>query len=336
MNNIGLKKTIVIIWLTGLSFVTGVFFWYGEWVYRLPTPITFIIHILLTSAIVFICGLWVYQLKKYKEIQITQAFQVAELQKEAHLSAERKENAEVLSKLNETLQRQAKELIFSNAELEQFAYVASHDLQEPLRMITSFLGQLENNYGNILDNKGKQYIHFAIDGARRMRQIILDLFEFSRVGRTEDKLEEVNIKELVNDIYGWYNKQMREKNAMVLFDNLPSLQTFKAPMRQVFQNLIANGLKYQLPGASPVVVITANEEPQYWTFSVKDNGIGINKEDHERAFIIFQRLHCMEDYTGTGLGLAVTKKIIENLGGKIWVESEEGAGSTFYFTIPKK
>ncbi len=297
---------------------------------------TFLIHILLTSSIVFICGLWAYQLKKYNEIQIAQALQVAELQKEVQLSAERKKNAEVLSKLNETLQQQTKELLFSNTELEQFAYAASHDLQEPLRMITSFLGQLENKYEHVLDNKAKQYIHFATDGARRMKQIIFDLLEFSRVGRTEDKLEAVNIQELVNEICGLYRKQVEEKNAVVLFDNLPSLQTFKAPVRQVFQNLVANGLKYQLPGANPVLVITATEEPQHWTFSVKDNGIGISHENHEKVFVIFKRLHSKEEYEGTGLGLALTKKIIENLGGKIWVESDEEAGSTFYFTIPKK
>ena len=248
---------------------------------------------------------------------------------------EREQNAIVMSKLNVDLQRQAKELEFSNSELEQFAYVASHDLQEPLRMITGFLGLIEKKYADIIDNKGKQYIKYAVDGAQRMRQIIYDLLEFSRVGRTEDKLEKVNIELVVTDIIRLYKNQMEDQQADIMFNNLPTLKTFKAPIRQVFQNLIANGLKYQAADNKPVISISHKEFDNEWIFSVKDNGIGINDEYFDKIFIIFQRLHNREIYNGTGMGLAVTKKIIENLGGKIWVESEEGKGSIFHFTLPK-
>jgi two-component system sensor histidine kinase/response regulator len=296
---------------------------------------TFIIHILLTSAIFFICGLWAYQLNKYSQVQVSQALQMAELQKEAQLSTERKQHAEILTLLNKDLEQKAKELAFSNTGLEQFAYVASHDMQEPLRTITSFLKQLERKYSQIIDDKGKQYIHYAVDGAERMRQIIFDLLEFSRVGRTEDKLEEVDICEIVTEITGLYAEQIKQQQAKIEFGNLPKLQTFKTPLRQVFQNLIANGLKYQKKGEKPLINISCEETEMHWLFSVKDNGIGIKADDLDQIFIIFKRLHNREEYAGNGIGLAVTKKIIENIGGEIWVESTEGTGSTFYLTVLK-
>ncbi len=240
-----------------------------------------------------------------------------------------------LEELNENLKKHAKELAISNAELEQFAYVASHDLQEPLRMVTSFMTQLEKKYGDVVDDKGKQYIHFAVDGAKRMRQIILDLLDFSRVGRTEDDLEEVNFNKLTDEILALYRRQTEELQARVIFENLPTFQTYKTPMRQVFQNLIGNSLKYHKANEAPVISITCKETKTHFQFSFKDNGIGISPEYFDRIFIIFQRLHNKDEYSGTGMGLAITKKIIENFGGKIWVESVEENGSTFYFTMLK-
>nr|WP_294946989.1 PAS domain S-box protein [uncultured Mucilaginibacter sp.] len=248
---------------------------------------------------------------------------------------ERKLHDIKLLELNKNLRIQAKELAISNAELEQFAYVASHDLQEPLRMVTSFLTQLERKYNAIIDDKGKQYIHFAVDGAKRMRQIILDLLEFSRVGKLEDKLEEVDINTLIKDILALYRKQIDEKHAKVLFEGLPVMVAYKTSLRQVFQNLISNSLKYSRSGVVPLIHITCNDNDTHWCFAVKDNGIGIDSEYFEKIFIIFQRLHGKNEYSGTGMGLAVTKKIVESLGGKIWVESTEGAGCDFYFTILK-
>jgi PAS domain S-box-containing protein len=241
-----------------------------------------------------------------------------------------------LNKLNENLQKQAKELAISNAELEQFAYVASHDLQEPLRMVTSFLTLLEKKYRDIIDESGKKYIDFAVDGAKRMRQIILDLLEFSRVGRIEDKLEVVNLNEVVEEIQILFRKQIEEKNASIVAGKLPTLNAYKAPLRQVFQNLISNALKYTRKGIPSQIQVTAKKLRNYWQFSIADNGIGIDDEYFDKIFIIFQRLHNKDDFSGTGMGLAVTKKIIENLGGKIWLESKEGKGSTFYFTLLKK
>ncbi|MEI9947152.1 MAG: PAS domain S-box protein [Chitinophagaceae bacterium] len=249
--------------------------------------------------------------------------------------SERKLSEKLLHELNEDLQKQAKELSVSNKELEQFAYVASHDLQEPLRMITSFLTQLEKKYGNIIDDKGKEYIGFAVDGAKRMRQIILDLLEFSRVGSIEEIQETLDLNELVNEIKILYRKKLEDKNATVEFTELPVIQAMKAPLLQVFQNLIGNALKYSRENIPSRIQITSKEFEDRWEFAVKDNGIGIREEYFDQIFIIFQRLHNKNEYSGTGMGLAITKKIIENLGGKIWVESEEGIGSTFYFTIKR-
>ena len=247
----------------------------------------------------------------------------------------RKESDMHLHELNENLQKHAKELAISNAELEQFAYVASHDLQEPLRMVTSFLSQLERKYGHLLDEKGKQYILFAVDGAKRMRQIILDLLDYSKVGQTDDDLESIDINKLINEILILHRKQTEELNAKVVFSNLPIVQSYKTPLRQVFQNLISNGLKYHQPGVAPQIKVTCTETETDYLFSVEDNGIGIEAAYFEKIFVIFQRLHNKDEYTGTGMGLAIAKKIIENLGGKIWVESDSGKGSIFYFTLLK-
>lgn len=249
--------------------------------------------------------------------------------------SDRKASEIRLTQLNESLSKQTKELAISNAELEQFAYVASHDLQEPLRMVTSFLTQLEKKYGDTIDSKGKQYIYFAVDGAKRMRQIILDLLEFSRVGRTVNKKEPVDLSELVTEVEGLHRKQIDESEATIEVTPLPTLMSYRAPIRQVFQNLISNGLKYQSPGNHPAIRIAFDETDTHWQFSISDNGIGIDSEYFDRIFIIFQRLHNKDEYTGTGMGLAVTRKIIETLGGRIWVESEPGKGSTFSFTISK-
>jgi len=249
---------------------------------------------------------------------------------------ERKKSEIQLAELNEDLQKHIKELAISNAELEQFAYVASHDLQEPLRMVTSFMTQLEKKYGDVVDDKGRQYIHFAVDGAKRMRQIILDLLDFSRVGRTEDDQEKIDFNKVVNEVLALYRRQIEEIRAEVAFDNLPVIYTYKTPFRQVFQNLIGNSLKYHTTDKVPVIKISCKETRTHFQFSIKDNGIGISPEYFDKIFIIFQRLHNKDEYSGTGMGLAITKKIIEGLGGKIWVESSAGKGSTFYFTILKK
>jgi len=249
---------------------------------------------------------------------------------------ERKKSESDLTELNQNLLYQTKELERSNTELEQFAYVASHDLQEPLRMVTSFLTQLEKKYAGAIDEKGKTYIGFAVDGAKRMRQIILDLLEFSRVGRTEEKKEVVDTSMLVKDVKVLFRKQIEEKHATIETSDLPSVRAYKLPLYQVFQNLISNALKYAASERPCLIRIAAIELEAYWQFDISDTGIGISPEYFEKIFVIFQRLHNKDDYTGTGMGLAITKKIVDNLGGRIWVTSEENKGSSFHFTIPKQ
>lgn len=249
-----------------------------------------------------------------------------------------------LKQLNEDLKDHVKKLALSNEELEQFAFATSHDLQEPLRMVTSFLTQLERKYGDVLDDKAKKYIAFAVDGAKRMRQIILDLLEYSRVGKTNETEKIVDVNTIMADVQILLAKKIREKNAVLKIDNLPSIYAEITSLRQVFQNLITNALEYAVKDVPVQIHVTAKETGDFWQFAIADNGIGIDKEYYEKIFLIFQRLHTKEEHPGTGLGLAITKKIIETHGGKIWVESEEarpddhvgrGKGSTFYFTIKK-
>jgi PAS domain S-box-containing protein len=246
-----------------------------------------------------------------------------------------RENERNLFELNEELQAQAKELAVSNKELEQFAYVASHDLQEPLRMISSFLTLFEKNYADKLDENGKLYISYAVDGSKRMRQIILDLLELSRVGNINEEQKLIDINKLVQEIILLYNKQVEEKNAIIEVAALPAINGYSASLRQVFQNLIGNALKYSKKDTAVHITISATELEHHWQFAIADNGIGISAEYFEKIFVIFQRLHKKEEFSGTGIGLAITKKVIETYGGQIWVASKPGEGTTFYFTIKK-
>ncbi|GAA4772022.1 MULTISPECIES: PAS domain-containing protein [Flavobacterium] len=247
----------------------------------------------------------------------------------------RKEYEESLKSLNAQLEKQTKDLMISNKELEQFAYIASHDLQEPLRMVTSFLNQLKRKYNDQLDEKAHQYIHFAVDGSLRMRQIILDILEFSRVGKHDENKDEIDLNEIINEVCQLQHKLIEEKEALIKFKNLPIVVSYRSPILQIFQNLIGNALKYSKDNVPVTIEVSAKETRNEWEIAIKDNGIGISKEYHEKIFILFQRLHVNEEYRGTGIGLAIVKKILDNLGGSIWVESEEGLGSTFYFKIPK-
>jgi light-regulated signal transduction histidine kinase (bacteriophytochrome) len=240
-----------------------------------------------------------------------------------------------LKNLNKNLKQQATELAISNAELEQFAYVASHDLQEPLRMVSSFLSQLDRKYKDKLDDKAQKYIHFAVDGAIRMRQVILDLLEYSRIGKEEHHLERVDLEEVIFEVTQLQAQLIKKKKAKIRFEGDTTIVCYKSPILQVFQNLIGNALKYSKDDVPPVIDISCREEKNQWMFSVQDNGIGIREEYFSKIFVIFQRLHAKQEYTGTGLGLAIVKKIVEGLGGKIWLESELNVGTTFYFTISK-
>ncbi|HEV2478476.1 MAG TPA: ATP-binding protein [Puia sp.] len=240
-----------------------------------------------------------------------------------------------LGKLNADLGKRASELASSNAELERFAYIASHDLQEPLRMVSSFLQLLQKRYKGQLDPKADQYIHFAVDGAERMKVLIMDLLEYSRVGSSKDGFGEVDTAEIVQEVGDIFREKIIAARAQVDIDPLPKVWGDKVQLMQLFQNLLSNALKYHSEKL-PSVRVHAGEEASHWLFSVKDNGIGIDTQFFDKIFIIFQRLHNKSDYSGTGIGLAICKKIVERHGGRIWVESRPGEGSTFYFTISKK
>jgi PAS domain S-box-containing protein len=236
-------------------------------------------------------------------------------------------------KSDDILKSKLEELAHSNAELEQFAYVSSHDLQEPLRMITSYLQLLQKRYQGNLDDKADKYIYFAVDGASRMQNLINDLLELSRVSTKSRELESTNCKFILNQALFNLRVIIKEEKATVSHDTLPEVIADSTQLVQVFQNLIANGIKFHSKEA-PKIHITAEKKESEWIFSVQDNGIGIDPQYSGKIFEIFKRLHTREQFSGTGIGLAICKKIVEKYGGRIWVESELGKGSTFYFTLP--
>lgn len=248
---------------------------------------------------------------------------------------ERKHNEIMLNELNVQLKKREVELVAYNSELEQFAYIVSHDLQEPLRMITGFLTRLEDKYSEQLDEKAREYIWFAKDGAVRMRSIIDDLLEYSRLGKAGYQLEKTDTAELLRSAIHLNRHLIKENDARIYFDSMPVIQAARTPMQQVFSNLINNAIKYRRATHPPEIRITVKEKIDSWEFSFADNGIGIDSEAFQRVFVLFQRLHGKGQYEGTGIGLAICKKVIEGHGGKIWVESTAGKGSVFYFTISK-
>ena len=223
----------------------------------------------------------------------------------------------------------------SNHDLEQFAYVASHDLQEPLRMISSFLQLLQRRYEGQLDSDADEFIGYAVDGAQRMHDLINDLLKYSRVTTKGKDFEYVNMKEPLEHALTNLKLSIEENDAKVVPSNsLPIIHGDYSQMTQLFQNLIGNAIKYRSL-ESPQIHISAKNENNKWLFSIKDNGLGINPKYADQVFKIFRRLHSNSEYDGTGVGLAITKRIIERHNGQIWVESEPGNGSTFYFTLPK-
>jgi PAS domain S-box-containing protein len=233
------------------------------------------------------------------------------------------------------LEQYTYELERSNEELEQFAFVASHDLQEPLRMITSFMDLLQRKYGDQIDEKGHQYIHFATDGAKRMKQIILDLLDYSRASKSLEGKEDVDLNEILSEFKQLRRKIISEKSASINSNKLPILYTYKVAIMQTLHCLLDNALKYTEAGTLPKIEINAVENEKEWEFSIEDNGIGIDSQFFDKIFVIFQRLHNNDKYSGTGIGLSITKKHVEFLGGRIWLESTPKKGTIFYFTIPK-
>ncbi len=226
-------------------------------------------------------------------------------------------------------QRQLEE---SNERLEQFAYAASHDLQEPLRMVSSYLQMIDRRYGDELDEDGREFIEFAVDGADRMRDMIEGLLEYSRVQTQGDSFESIDLDAALSDACDDLQLQIEETNAEITSDSLPTVTGDAAQLRQVFQNLLDNVIEYS--DERPRVDVTAERDERYWRISVSDQGIGIDPDDADRIFEVFQRLHNQDEYPGTGIGLALCRRIVERHGGEIWVESEPGEGATFTFTLP--
>ncbi len=248
---------------------------------------------------------------------------------------QQKESELLLKELNEKLKTRAEELANSNVELERFAYVASHDLQEPLRMVSSFLQLLQKKYEPQLDETANKYIGLAVDGANRMKRLINDLLQFSRITSSAIALQAIDLNEILDELQELFKLKLQSCDGVILVEKLPVINADKTPMMQLLQNLISNALKYRSEERPPVISVSAREGLLEWTFVVEDNGIGIEPKFFEKIFVIFQRLHNKNEYSGTGIGLAICKKIVERFNGKIWLESVVGNGSKFYFTIPK-
>ena len=249
----------------------------------------------------------------------------------AHLAVEldeRRRTEQLLSQYTEDLRH-------SNAELEEFAYVASHDLQEPLRMVASFTQLLAKRYRGKLDQDADEFIGFAVDGATRMQKLLQDLLAYSRLGTRGKPLVPTDCNVIFDQATANLLPAIEESHAQVTSGPLPTVRGDEVQLVQLFQNLIANALKFR-GDQPPVILITAQEDDGAWRFAVQDNGIGIALDHQERIFMIFQRLHHRSEYPGTGLGLALCKKIVGRHGGRLWVESEPGRGATFYFTLPKE
>ncbi len=236
-------------------------------------------------------------------------------------------------KLREERRQFQEELARSNRDLEQFAYVASHDLQEPLRMVATYTQLLAERYQGKLDENADKYIHYAVDGALRMQTLVQDLLAFSRVGRQGTDFKLVECTTLLQIVKQNLKKAIEESGAVLECEQLPAVIADSSQLVQVFQNLIGNAIKFRA-AIAPVIRISAEKQDRNWIFSVKDNGIGIAPEHAEIIFVIFKRLHTRAEYPGSGIGLAICQKIIERHGGRIWVESKPGEGATFKFSLP--
>ncbi|MES1161009.1 MAG: ATP-binding protein, partial [Bacteroidota bacterium] len=243
-----------------------------------------------------------------------------------------KENQEVNSSLEKKVRIRTAEIESKNKELEQFAYVASHDLQEPLRTISGFVELIQKQYRGKFDANADKLLDYISQASDRMKILIKDLLDYSRIGR-EKEIKQVDCNNLLAEVLADLEQVIKESGATVRSERLPVLHAYPTELKLLFQNLITNSIKFHKPGLAPAVAIGSEKENGHWKFSVRDNGIGIDQQFTERIFIIFQRLHNRTQYEGSGIGLAHCKKIAELHGGHIWVESEPGEGSRFFFTI---
>ncbi len=231
-------------------------------------------------------------------------------------------------------ERTIRSLKESNEELEQFAYIASHDLQEPIRMVISFTQLLQKRYADKLDKDANEFIYYAVDGAQRMKVLIDNLLEYSRLNTSRKAFKNVSIKSVVDNIIEDFTALIEEKNVTIRYGDLPVVFSDESLLSRLFTNLFSNAIKYNVNRSE--IEISSVKNHSEWLFSIKDNGIGIEEKYYDKIFKIFQRLHGKTEYPGTGMGLAICKRIVEKLGGRIWLESQPGSGTTFFFTIPVK
>ncbi|MET7805706.1 sensor histidine kinase [Micromonospora chersina] len=255
-------------------------------------------------------------------------------QKIARELDEVREARERIEWVNSQLQKQAEELTRSNRDLEQFAYVASHDLQEPLRKVASFCQLLQRRYSGQLDERADQYIAFAVDGAQRMQRLINDLLAFSRIGRLTTGFTEVDLNKVMGDVAGQTEAARQYADAELTWDRLPVIRGEEPLLTNLLANLVSNSIKFRRPDVPPKVHVSARLVDDEWEISCRDNGIGIEPEFADKIFVIFQRLHSKDAYPGTGIGLAIVKKIVEYHGGRVWVDTEAAEGTTIRFTLP--
>jgi PAS domain S-box-containing protein len=266
--------------------------------------------------------------RRTRELNQTNVLLQNELEEKKIAENKLKESQKELKKMIEELKR-------SNQELQQFAYVTSHDLQEPLRTISSFTQLLERRYKGQMDSNADEFIEYIVDATSRMQNLIKDLLEYSRVTTRGKEFEPVNTDEILQKTISNLRAAIAESDAQISYEELPRVMVDERQIGQLFQNLISNAIKFKKRDIRPEIHISAtkDEDNNQYVFSVSDNGIGIEKEYFDRIFTIFQRLHTREEYSGTGIGLSIAKKIVDRHGGKIWVESEPGVGSKFYLTI---
>ncbi len=270
-----------------------------------------------------------------REINLVQSIaqQAANAIENANLYQKAQQEIKKRERLQAQLERYTHELERSNQDLQQFAYITSHDLQEPLRMITSYLQILERRYKGALDSDAEDFIYYAVDGARRMQELINGLLLFSRVKTQASELQITDSQEVMEQAKHNLQLVIDESSAQIYYEELPQIMADRTQLMQLFQNLISNAIKYN-DSDPPVIHIHTKHQNEEWLFSFSDNGIGFDQDQSERIFKIFQRLHSRDEYPGTGIGLAVCKRIVERHHGRIWVDSQKGRGSTFYFTIP--
>ena len=247
--------------------------------------------------------------------------------------ARAKTRAVQLERQNRLLERAQAQLEESNERLEQFAYAASHDMREPLRMVSSYLQLIEKRHADDLDEEGEEFLEFAVNGANRMQEMIDALLDYSRVDTQGDPFEPVDLNAVLADIQKDLEVRIERSDAEIEIEELPRVEGDAAQLRQLFQNLLSNAIEYS-GDEPPRIEVTAEGDGAEWIVSVSDEGIGIDPEDQERIFEVFQRLHSHEEHAGTGIGLALCERIVERHGGEIWVDSEPGEGTTFSVTLP--